>query len=146
MRGVNKAILLGNLGKDPELTVFESGSKKATFSLATSERYRDRSGHEKTETEWHNIVVWGNLADIVEKYLRKGSPVYVEGKIRSREFTAQDGTSRRITEILAENINMLTLKEEHSSSNVSSQQTAAAETKVPESSPDEFKGKDDLPF
>lgn len=146
MRGVNKVILIGNLGKDPELTTFESGNKKASFSLATTERYRDRNGQDQTQTEWHNIVVWGNLAEIVEKYLKKGMPVYIEGKIRTREYTAQDGSQRRITEIVADNMNMLSSREENSYSNSNSLQERTAETKIPDSAPEELKPQDDLPF
>jgi len=100
-------MLIGNLGKDPEVQVFESGTKKAAFSLATTERYRDRNGVDQSVTEWHNIVVWGPQAEIVEKYLKKGTPVYIEGKIRTREYEGNDGQKRRITEIIANSFLMV---------------------------------------
>lgn len=105
-RGVNKVILIGNLGKDPEVQNFETG-KKASFSLATTEVQRDREGNEIQHTEWHNIVMWRGLADIAETYLRKGSQVYVEGKIRSRSFEGKDGMKRFVTEIQVDNLVLL---------------------------------------
>lgn len=105
-RGVNKVILVGNLGKDPEVQNFETG-KKASFSIATTEIQRDREGNEIQHTEWHNLVMWRGLADIAENYLRKGSQVYVEGKLRSRSFDAKDGTKRFITEIQVDNLVLL---------------------------------------
>jgi single-strand DNA-binding protein len=105
-RGVNKVILIGNLGKDPEVQNFETG-KKASFSLATTEIQRDREGREVQHTEWHNIVMWRGLADIAESYLKKGSQVYVEGRLRSRSFEAKDGTKRFVTEIQVDNLILL---------------------------------------
>ena len=83
MSGVNKVILIGHLGKDPEVRTFENGSKKVTFPLATSETYKDKDGNRKELTEWHNVVCWRNLADIAEKFLRKGRLLYVEGRLRT---------------------------------------------------------------
>lgn len=104
---VNKVILIGNLGKDPEVKNFENNSK-ASFSLATNEVYRDRqTGERKTITEWHNIVVWGKQAEIAQKYLHKGSKVYIEGKIGSRKYQDKDGVDRFITEIKVDNFQML---------------------------------------
>jgi len=105
-RGVNKVILIGNLGKDPEVQNFETG-KKAAFSLATTEVQRDREGNEIQHTEWHNVVMWRGLADIAEQYLRKGSQVYVEGKLRSRSFDTKDGSKRFITEVQVDNLVLL---------------------------------------
>lgn len=105
-RGVNKVILIGNLGKDPEVFSFETGVKKVTFSLATTEIYRNKEGQDVEQTEWHNIVVWRSLADIAEKFLRKGSQVYIEGRIRYRTYE-KDGQKKYITDIEADNINML---------------------------------------
>jgi single-strand DNA-binding protein len=108
MAGVNKVILIGNLGKDPEVRHLESGATVANFSLATSESYKDRnSGERKTVTEWHNIVVWRGLAEIAEKYLKKGSQVYIEGKLRTRSWDDKDGNTRYTTEVLADNMTML---------------------------------------
>ena len=105
-RGVNKVILIGNLGKDPEVQNFETG-KKAAFSLATTEIQRDREGNEVQHTEWHNVVMWRGLADIAETYLKKGSQVYVEGKLRSRSFDGKDGVKRFVTEIQVDNLILL---------------------------------------
>lgn len=105
-RGVNKVILVGNLGKDPEVQTFDT-YKKAAFSLATTEHSRDKEGNEVQHTEWHNIVMWRGLAEIAEQFLRKGSQVYIEGKIRTRSFDAKDGTKKYITEIQADNLVLL---------------------------------------
>lgn len=121
--GVNKVILLGNLGKDPEIRVLENNVKKASFPLATSEIIKDRNtGEKRTDTEWHNIVMWRSLAEVAEKYLKKGNQVYVEGKIKSRSYTDRDGNTRYITEIVAENFVMLS-RNESSKGNSSEQGT-----------------------
>ena len=107
MAGVNKVILVGNLGKDPEVRHLESGVPVASFSLATSESYNDKtSGERKTVTEWHNIVLWRGLAEVAEKYLHKGDQVYIEGKLRTRQWE-KDGVTRYSTEIVGENMTML---------------------------------------
>ncbi|HLP11407.1 MAG TPA: single-stranded DNA-binding protein [Flavobacteriales bacterium] len=105
---VNKVILVGNLGKDPEVRTLENGVKKVSFPLATSEVYKDKdTGDKRTETEWHNIVIWRGLADVAEKYLRKGQQVYVEGKIKSRQYKDKEGNQRYITEVVADNFVMM---------------------------------------
>lgn len=107
MAGVNKVILVGNLGKDPEVRHLESGVPVASFSVATSESYNDRnSGEKKTVTEWHNVVLWRGLAEVAEKYLHKGDQVYIEGKLRTRQWE-KDGVTRYSTEIVGENMTML---------------------------------------
>ncbi|MBS4060663.1 MAG: single-stranded DNA-binding protein [Bacteroidetes bacterium] len=110
MAGLNKVMLIGRLGKDPEVISFENGGKKMTVSLATSERYRDREGNWQDQTEWHNIVAWGNLAsDIAEKrrnYI-KGDLLFIEGKIKSRQYTDSQGVNKSITEIIAEKMNLI---------------------------------------
>jgi single-strand DNA-binding protein len=107
MAGVNKVILIGNLGKDPEVRHLESGVPVASFSIATSESYNDKTtGEKKTVTEWHNIVLWRGLAEVAEKYLHKGDQVYIEGKLRTRQWE-KDGVTRYSTEIVGENMNML---------------------------------------
>jgi single-strand DNA-binding protein len=107
MAGVNKVILVGNLGKDPEVRHLESGVPVASFSVATSESYNDKtSGEKKTVTEWHNIVLWRGLAEVAEKYLHKGDQVYIEGKLRTRQWE-KDGVTRYSTEIVGENMTML---------------------------------------
>lgn len=105
--GVNKVILIGNLGKDPEITRLESGVKKAVFSLATTEVYRNKEGEKVPHTEWHNIILWRGLAEVAENYLKKGNTVFVEGRIRKREYEDKDGVKRYITDILGDNMTML---------------------------------------
>jgi single-strand DNA-binding protein len=105
--GVNKVILIGNLGKDPEITRLESGVKKAVFSLATTEVYRNKEGEKVNHTEWHNIVLWRGLAEVAENYLKKGNTVFVEGRIRRREYEDKDGVKKYVFEILGDNMTML---------------------------------------
>ncbi len=106
---VNKVILVGNVGKDPDVRYFDNDSVKASFPLATSERgYTTANGTQVPErTEWHNVVSWRGLAQIVEKFVRKGMPLYVEGKIRTRSYEDQQGIKRYITEVYADNIELL---------------------------------------
>lgn len=107
MAGINKVILLGNLGKDPEIRSLENGASVAKFPLATSESYKNRNGERVETTEWHNVVMWRGLAEIAEKFLKKGSKVYIEGKIRTRSYDDKDGNKKYITEIEADNMLML---------------------------------------
>lgn len=107
MSGINKVILIGNLGKDPELRNFEGGNVVANFTLATTEVYRDKNQQKVEHTEWHNISMWGKLADIAGKFLRKGSKVYIEGRIKSRSWEDKEGNKKYITEIVAESFTML---------------------------------------
>ncbi len=104
---INKVILVGNLGKDPELRYTPSGVPVATFSLATSERFKDRNGQQQEKTEWHNVVAWRQLAEICGKYLHKGKQVYIEGKIQTRKYQDRDGNDRYMTEIIADQMQML---------------------------------------
>jgi len=104
---VNKVILVGNLGKDPELRYTPSGAAVATFSMATTERYKDKDGNRQDKTEWHNIVAWRQLAEICGKYLHKGKQIYIEGKIQTRSYDDRDGNKRYITEIVADQMQML---------------------------------------
>ena len=99
MAGVNKVILLGNLGSDPEVRSLPSGSKVASFSIATSESYNNKEGVRVEQTEWHRIELWDNLANIAEQYLHKGDSAYVEGKIKTEEYTDKDGIARKIVKI-----------------------------------------------
>ena len=108
MAGVNKVILVGNLGKDPEVRHLESGVMVANFPLATTESYKDRNtGERRQVTEWHNVVLWRGLAEVSEKYLKKGNQVYVEGKLRTRSWQDQEGNTRYTTEVIADNMTML---------------------------------------
>jgi single-strand DNA-binding protein len=101
MAGINKVILVGNLGKDPEVFTYENGTKRAVFSLATTESYKDKEGNWQEQTEWHNIVLWRYLA---EKNLIKGDKIYLEGKIRSRSWEGEDGQKKYITEIQGDKV------------------------------------------
>jgi len=105
--GINKVILVGHLGKDPITQDIGNGVKKATFSLATSESLLSRDGTKTEHTEWHNIILWRGLAEIAEKYLRKGQMVYIEGRLRSRQYDDKDGNKRNITEVLCDNLVMM---------------------------------------
>ncbi len=107
MRGLNKVLLIGNLGKDPEIQNFDKGALLAKFPLATTETFKDKNGQRQDRTEWHNIVIWGTLAEVAQKYLRKGMMVYVEGRIQSRQYEDKEGNKKNITEIRAENFQML---------------------------------------
>ncbi len=104
---VNKAILVGNLGRDPEMRYTSNGTPVCNFSVATNEVYQDRSGQRQKRTEWHNIVVWSKLAEICNQYLSKGKQVYLEGRIQTREWDDRDGNRRRTTEIVANEMKML---------------------------------------
>lgn len=110
---VNKVILIGNLGRDPEVRRLENGAVVANFPLATSETYVDKvSGERRETTDWHNIVLWRGLAEVAEKYARKGQKIYVEGKLKNRSWTDKDGNTRYTTEVLAENMTLLTPRSE----------------------------------
>ena len=107
MSGVNKVILVGRLGKDPEVRHLENGATVANFSMATSETYKDRNTGEKRETtEWHNVVLWRGLAEVVEKYVKKGDMIYIEGKLKTRSWE-KDGVTRYTTEVVGDNMTML---------------------------------------
>jgi len=111
MKGLNKVLLLGNLGKDPEVQTLEGNIKVAKFTLATTEGYKDENGQVHSQTEWHNIVLWRGLAELAEKYLKKGSMVHVEGKNRTRSYEDKQGVKRYVTEVVGEEIIMLDKKE-----------------------------------
>jgi single-strand DNA-binding protein len=107
MSSLNKVMLIGRLGKDPEIRYTPDGSPVATFSLATSENWTDKNGTRQERTEWHNIVAWSRLADLSKRYLLKGRQVYVEGRIRTREWNDKDGNKRRTTEVIASQMVLL---------------------------------------
>ncbi len=113
MSGVNKVILLGRIGKDPEVKHMENGNMVASFSIATSEKYKDKSGEVKETTEWHNCVFWGKPAEIVEKYVKKGDMLYVEGKLKTRSWE-KDGVTKYATEVIGNAIQMFGGKKEES--------------------------------
>lgn len=147
---INKVILIGNVGKDPEVRHLESNVSVANFTLATSENYTNKSGEKVTTTEWHNIVCWRGLASIAENYIRKGSQIYVDGKIRTRSYDAPDGSKRYMTEILADSIQLLGRKGEGTAGE-GSKFTEAGQVSEPNNNPDGYPGHgdkevDDLPF
>lgn len=106
-RSLNKAILIGNLGQDPEIRTTSSGQRVGQFSLATSRSWNDQSGQKQEKTEWHRVVVWGRLVDVVERYLKKGERVYVEGEIQYRQYEDKDGVTKYSTEINCREMMML---------------------------------------
>jgi single-strand DNA-binding protein len=147
MSGVNKVILVGHLGKDPEVRHLENGVNVASFSLATTETITNKSGERQDLTEWHNIVVWRGLADVAEKYLRKGKLIYLEGKIRTRSWEDKEGVKRYTTEVVADTFTMLGKKDDGASS-PSSSAPASSKTELPSTSDimSDSEGADDLPF
>lgn len=110
MRGLNKVTLIGNLGKDPDMNVLDGNVPVAKFSLATTETYRDKSGQPHTSTDWHTVVLWRGLAELAQAYLRKGSLVYVEGKLKTRHYDDAAGQRHYVTEIMGEQVLMLDKK------------------------------------
>lgn len=144
MRGINKVILVGHLGKDPEVQYLEGGVALARFSLATSESYKDRDGNRVDQTEWHNIVFWRKQAEIAEKYLRKGSLIYMEGKLKTRSWDDKEGNKRYTTEVVGDTFVMLDKKDDTQSSSASREpQSVSTNNNVNE---EEQGYGDDLPF
>jgi single-strand DNA-binding protein len=107
MRGVNRVILIGNLGKDPDVQYLEGNIGVAKFSLATTETYKDRGGKLVSQTEWHTVVLWRGLAELAQKYLHKGSLVYIEGRLRTRSWEDKEGNKKFATEVVGDNLIML---------------------------------------
>lgn len=145
MSGVNKVILVGNLGKDPEVRNLENGATVANFTIATTESYKDKTtGEKKDITEWHNIVLWRGLADIAAKYLHKGDMIYLEGKLRTRSWE-KEGVTRYTTEVVGDNMTMLSTRKSSNAGGGNAGTTASTPSytgnnEVPASS------TDDLPF
>lgn len=111
MSGVNKVILIGNLGKDPEIRYMEGNLARVNFTMATAEVYKDKSGNRAEHTEWHNIVLWRSLAENAEKLLKKGAKIYLEGRLQTRQWTDKEGQKRNVTEIVGEQFILLHRKE-----------------------------------
>jgi len=139
-RGVNRAILVGNLGNDPELRHTPNGNPVASFNIATTDFWTNKDGQQETRTEWHRIVAWGRLAEICKEYLIKGKQVYIEGRIQTRSWEDANGQTRKTTEIVATQMLLLGSKEQTS-------EEASQETGLKEGAAD-VSGKpgDDLPF
>ncbi|MBL4585874.1 MAG: single-stranded DNA-binding protein [Flavobacteriales bacterium] len=151
MAGVNKVILVGHLGADPEMKTLESGAKLAKFGLATSERYKDKNGNQVDTTEWHNVILWRGLADIAERFLKKGSQVYIEGKIKTRSWDDQDGNKKYMTEIIGDNMTLLGRPGEGGGSGGDAQAASSAPAASNQASetpaaPADSSVDDDLPF
>jgi len=150
MAGINKVILVGNLGKDPEVRAISTDRKVANFSLATTESYKNKSGERVDQTEWHNVVFYGPIADVIERYLRKGSQIYVEGKIRTRSYDDKDGVKKYITEIIGDTMTMLGTKGGSSDSPAGASSSSSSQSSPVMESAGSFEpqssGADDLPF
>ena len=142
MAGVNKVILIGNLGKDPEVRHLEGGTTVVNFPIATTESYKDKSGQRQSQTEWHNIVLWRGLAEVAAKYLKKGNQVYIEGKLRSRSWEDKEGNTRYITEIVGDNLTMLGGKKESEER----QEYSSTSNNKTEPAIQNEEEEDDLPF
>ena len=151
MAGLNKVMLIGNLGRDPETSVYEGNVKRVTFTLATSETYKDKNGNKVTQTEWHNIVCWRGLAEIAGQYLKKGMPVYVEGKIRTHSWE-DNGVKKYATDIIADTFQMIGTKggsdgSQEPSMGSNTPQEQHTPTQAPASQPADIQPTDDdLPF
>ena len=137
MAGVNKAILIGNLGADPEKRVTPDGRARTSFRVATSERWKNKSGELQERTDWHNIITWGQQAEVCAQYLSKGRPVYIEGKIRNRSWEDNDGKKKYITEIQADKVQFL-----GSRNSTSTNQSSGTTDSAPGFDPN----SDDVPF
>ncbi len=152
--GINKAILVGRVGVTPELKNLDAGNKVTNFTMATSEYFKDKSGNRQEKTEWHNIVAWGALAEIVTKNVTKGTQLYVEGKIQNRSYEDKDGVKKYTSEIVAENIRFLGSKkneegETSAPAQGSSSDKSTGKTSQPASAPVAAgvdSDNDDLPF
>lgn len=159
MSYLNKVMLIGRLGRDPEVRHLENGAAVAKFSVATTENYKDREGNRKEQTEWHDVVVWRALAEIAEKFLKKGALVYIEGKLTHRKWQDKDGNNRYNTEIVANNFRMLEKRDSNNSggsfptandeivtSNSSAGSTPPKVSEPTVSDAPEVEDNDDLPF
>ena len=144
MAGVNKVILIGRLGKDPEVRTLDNGVKVASFSLATSESYNDKNTGERKEiTEWHNVTMWRGLAELAEKYLQKGREVYVEGRLQTRSYE-QDGVTKYRTDIVGNQMQFLGSKGDNTGGQSQATSTPSAQAAPEMAATDD--AKDDLPF
>lgn len=139
-KSLNRVTLLGNLGADPEFRTTTNGTPVASMRMATTETYKDRNGEWKDLTEWHNVSLWNRLAEIARDYLRKGNKVYIEGRLRTRTYEDKDKTTKYFTEVVANNMILLSPKEEHGASDVEKSYSSDTDNIVPESI------EDDVPF
>lgn len=147
---VNKVILIGNVGADPDVRYLDGGVAVTNLRLATTESYKNKNGEKVDQTEWHNIVLWRGLAEIVEKYVRKGMRLYIEGRLRTRSWDDQNGAKRYTTEIWADNMQMLSFRQEGDTAPGQTRTYSAPASSTPSASPapvaDAPDDNDDLPF
>jgi single-strand DNA-binding protein len=134
MSSLNKILIIGNLGRDPEVRYTPDGSPVATFSVATSESWTDKNGSKQEHTEWHNIVAWNRLADLSKRFLSKGRQVYIEGRLRSREWNDRDGNKRRTTEVIATQMVLLGSRSQGAEAGVQPMDTASRAPAEPDQS------------
>ncbi len=159
MASVNKVILVGNLGRDPEMRFMPNGEAVCNFSIATTDSWKDKSGQKQERTEWHNIVIYRKLAEIAGEYLKKGRPVYIEGRLQTRKWQTKEGQDRYTTEIIADQMQMLggregggasssydSMDEDQSRPQQASRSTQAAPAQQPASGGDFDSFADDIPF
>lgn len=148
MRGVNKVILIGNLGKDPDLQYLEGNIAVAKFPLATTETFKDKTGNLVSQTEWHTIVLWRGLAELAQKYLNKGSMVYIEGRLRTRSWEDKDKNKRFSTEIVGDNLVMLDKRKDNNTDDGNATQGSSSPTGEKDDNDMSYSSndKDDLPF
>lgn len=148
MASVNKVILIGNLGKDPELKYTPSGAAVTNFSMATTDKWKDKDGNSQERTEWHNIVLWGRQAEVAKEYLSKGRPVYIEGRIQTRTYDDKEGNKRYFTEIVGEKMQFLGGRDSAPSGSGGGNAYAPANAESPAAAPASGNGPqdDDLPF
>ena len=159
MASVNKVILVGNLGRDPEMRFMPNGEAVCNFSIATTDSWKDKSGQKQERTEWHNIVIYRKLAEIAGEYLKKGRPVYIEGRLQTRKWQTKEGQDRYTTEIIADQMQMLggregggasssydSMDEDQSRPQQTSRQAQAAPAQQPASGGDFDAFEDDIPF
>lgn len=142
MAGLNKAQVLGRLGQDPQINQTTSGKKFANFSIATSESYKDKDGERVEKTQWHNCTAWSPLAEIIEKYVKKGSELYVEGKMETQDFEGKDGVQNKTTKIIVNNLVLVGGKSEGGAPSQPRAQTPASQPQSAQVSDD----GDELPF
>jgi single-strand DNA-binding protein len=142
---VNRIILVGNVGKEPEIRYLDSGVALCKFPLATNEKYKNKNGENVKNTEWHNIILWRKLAEIAEKYVKKGDLLYLEGKIRTRSYDDKEGNKRYITEVIVDNMQMLGKKQSGEGADTESYQEQMEES-APQFDQEADNETDDLPF
>ncbi len=150
MASVNKVILIGNLGRDPEMRYMPSGDAVANISLATTENWKDKNGEKQEKTEWHRVVMFGKVAEIAGEYLKKGSPAYFEGRIQTRKWTDKEGQERYSTEVVADRMQMLGSRSGGSARPMPDEEEAAPATGKPAAAGQQGGGfddmEDDIPF